>query len=88
MEIGPSVWLLGRERSMTMADGPRMIPLMGVCYMMQYIDKLALSQAALLGLRQDLVRSLLCTHSNADPGHRNWRGVSIRGRPLFFTSVI
>ncbi|RMJ28085.1 Allantoate [Aspergillus sp. HF37] len=31
-----------------------MIPLMGVCYMMRYIDKLALSQAALLNLRKDL----------------------------------
>ncbi|KAL3450360.1 major facilitator superfamily domain-containing protein [Aspergillus insuetus] len=31
-----------------------LIPLMGVCYMMQYMDKLALSQATLFGLRQDL----------------------------------
>ena len=31
------------------------IPLMGFCYMLQFMDKLALSQATLLGLRQDLV---------------------------------
>ncbi|XRM36982.1 hypothetical protein ABZX51_000472 [Aspergillus tubingensis] len=31
-----------------------LIPLMGVCYMMQYMDKLALSQATLFNLRQDL----------------------------------
>lgn len=32
-----------------------MIPLMGICYMMQFMDKLALSQATLFNLRQDLV---------------------------------
>lgn len=32
-----------------------MIPTMGVCYMLQYMDKLALSQATLLNLRADLV---------------------------------
>jgi uncharacterized membrane protein YagU involved in acid resistance len=31
------------------------IPLMGFCYMLQYMDKLALSQGTLLGLRVDLV---------------------------------
>ncbi|RAL05389.1 MFS general substrate transporter [Aspergillus ibericus CBS 121593] len=31
-----------------------LIPLMGVCYMMQYMDKLALSQATMFNLRQDL----------------------------------
>ncbi|KAL3459466.1 major facilitator superfamily domain-containing protein [Aspergillus heterothallicus] len=31
-----------------------LIPLMGICYMMQFMDKLALSQATLFGLRQDL----------------------------------
>lgn len=31
------------------------IPLMGFCYMLQYMDKLALSQGTLLGLREDLV---------------------------------
>jgi hypothetical protein len=31
------------------------IPLMGFCYMLQYMDKLALSQGTLLGLRTDLV---------------------------------
>jgi hypothetical protein len=32
-----------------------LIPLMGACYMLQYIDKLAISQATLFNLRQDLV---------------------------------
>jgi hypothetical protein len=32
-----------------------MIPTMGLCYMLQYMDKLALSQAVLLNLRKDLV---------------------------------
>ena len=31
------------------------LPLMGFCYMLQFMDKLALSQATLLGLREDLV---------------------------------
>ncbi|KAJ5176011.1 uncharacterized protein N7482_001888 [Penicillium canariense] len=31
-----------------------MIPTMGLCYMLQYMDKLALSQATLLNLRKDL----------------------------------
>jgi hypothetical protein len=31
------------------------IPLMGFCYMLQYMDKLALSQGTLLGLRTGLV---------------------------------
>ncbi|KAJ5798703.1 uncharacterized protein N7503_006208 [Penicillium pulvis] len=31
-----------------------MIPTMGICYMLQYMDKLALSQATLLNLRSDL----------------------------------
>ncbi|KAL4876164.1 major facilitator superfamily domain-containing protein [Aspergillus karnatakaensis] len=31
-----------------------LIPLMGICYMMQYMDKLALTQATLFGLRKDL----------------------------------
>ncbi|KAI9368124.1 major facilitator superfamily domain-containing protein, partial [Aspergillus egyptiacus] len=31
-----------------------LIPIMGLCYMMQYMDKLALSQATLFGLREDL----------------------------------
>ncbi|KAL4863323.1 hypothetical protein BDV12DRAFT_202232 [Aspergillus spectabilis] len=31
-----------------------LIPLMGICYMMQYMDKLALTQATLFGLREDL----------------------------------
>ncbi|KIW19111.1 hypothetical protein PV08_03403 [Exophiala spinifera] len=30
------------------------IPLMGFCYMLQFMDKLALSQATLLGLRKDI----------------------------------
>ncbi|KAL4891479.1 major facilitator superfamily domain-containing protein [Aspergillus ambiguus] len=31
-----------------------LIPVMGLCYMMQYMDKLALSQATLFGIREDL----------------------------------
>ncbi|KAL4783345.1 MFS general substrate transporter [Aspergillus varians] len=31
-----------------------LIPLMGICYMLQFMDKLALSQATLFGLREDL----------------------------------
>ncbi|OJJ07289.1 hypothetical protein ASPVEDRAFT_363578 [Aspergillus versicolor CBS 583.65] len=31
-----------------------LIPMMGLCYMMQYMDKLALSQATLFNLREDL----------------------------------
>ncbi|KAJ5674310.1 uncharacterized protein N7477_004244 [Penicillium maclennaniae] len=31
-----------------------LIPLMGFCYMLQYMDKLTLSQSTLFGLRQDL----------------------------------
>ncbi|KAL4871857.1 hypothetical protein BDV12DRAFT_205707 [Aspergillus spectabilis] len=31
-----------------------LIPVMGLCYMMQYMDKLALSQATMFNLRQDL----------------------------------
>lgn len=34
-----------------------LIPLMGGCYMLQYIDKLAISQATLFNLREDLVRN-------------------------------
>lgn len=33
-----------------------MVPLMGICHMMQFMDKLALSQATLFNLREDLVR--------------------------------
>lgn len=33
-----------------------LIPLMGFCYMLQYMDKLALSQATMFGLQEDLVR--------------------------------
>jgi hypothetical protein len=32
-----------------------MIPTMGICYMLQYMDKLALSQTTLMGIRADLV---------------------------------
>ncbi|KAL4941184.1 major facilitator superfamily domain-containing protein [Aspergillus oleicola] len=31
-----------------------LIPLMGICYIMQYMDKLALTQATLFGLREDI----------------------------------
>lgn len=30
--------------------------MMGACYMMQYMDKYVLSQAALFNMREDLVR--------------------------------
>ncbi|OQE12849.1 hypothetical protein PENFLA_c061G00751 [Penicillium flavigenum] len=36
-----------------------LIPLMGGCYMLQYIDKLAISQATLFNLRQDLELSTI-----------------------------
>lgn len=42
-----------------------MIPTMGLCYMLQYMDKLALSQAVLLNLRKDLVSD---TYHTAHPG--------------------
>lgn len=32
-----------------------LLPMMGACYMMQYMDKYVLSQATLFNLRQDLV---------------------------------
>ena len=32
---------------------------MGIAYFLQFLDKLALSQATLFGLRQDLVCSLI-----------------------------
>lgn len=35
-----------------------MIPLMGFCYMLQFMDKLALSQATLFNIRADLVCQL------------------------------
>jgi hypothetical protein len=35
-----------------------MIPTMGICYMLQYMDKIALSQATLLNLRADLVSDI------------------------------
>jgi hypothetical protein len=38
-----------------------LIPVMGLCYMMQYMDKLALSQATLFNLREDLVRCTSAT---------------------------
>lgn len=38
-----------------------MIPTMGVCYMLQYMDKIALSQATLLNLRADLVSDIRVT---------------------------
>jgi hypothetical protein len=36
-----------------------LIPLMGCAYFLQFLDKLALSQATLFNLRQDLVWALL-----------------------------
>ncbi|RFU27511.1 hypothetical protein B7463_g8822, partial [Scytalidium lignicola] len=45
---------LEEQRKVLMKIDLLMIPLMGFCYMLQYMDKLAISQATLLGLRQDL----------------------------------
>lgn len=52
---------------------------MGICYMLQYMDKLALSQATLLNIRSDLVsdieKHVLSGHqpfSHAAPG---WPGI-------------
>ncbi|KUL85046.1 hypothetical protein ZTR_07774 [Talaromyces verruculosus] len=42
------------ERKVLMKIDFIMIPLMGFCYMLQYMDKLALSQATLFNIRQDL----------------------------------
>jgi hypothetical protein len=36
-----------------------MIPMMGICYMLQYMDKLALSQATLMNIRGDLVSDII-----------------------------
>ncbi|KAL5335913.1 major facilitator superfamily domain-containing protein [Aspergillus crustosus] len=36
-----------------------LIPVMGLCYMMQYMDKLALSQATMFNLREELLSSYL-----------------------------
>lgn len=38
---------------------------MGICYMMQYMDKLALSQATLFNIREDLVRCTAHERRNA-----------------------
>ncbi|KAF5863256.1 hypothetical protein ETB97_010378 [Aspergillus alliaceus] len=43
-----------QERKVLLKLDLILIPLMGVCYMMQYMDKLALSQATLFNLREDL----------------------------------
>ncbi|PCG91071.1 Major facilitator superfamily domain, general substrate transporter [Penicillium occitanis (nom. inval.)] len=42
------------ERKVLMKIDFIMIPLMGFCYMLQYMDKLALSQATLFNIRKDL----------------------------------
>ncbi|KAL2872411.1 MFS transporter [Aspergillus lucknowensis] len=44
----------GQEKKVLRKLDIVLIPLMGICYMMQYMDKLALSQATLFGLREDL----------------------------------
>lgn len=72
-----------------------LIPVMGVCYMMQYMDKLALSQATLFNIREDLVRCT--THERRNALYRltallsSFRvstDKSIPGLPLSFTSDI
>lgn len=56
MEAGPSVCCNGHLVSgLSRADGGRLIPMMGACYMMQYMDKYVLSQTTLFNLREDLV---------------------------------
>lgn len=45
---------------------------MGFCYMMQYMDKLALSEAALFGLRQDLVRDMPIRRIGTDETEPPW----------------
>lgn len=55
MEIGYLVCLLVIRISAS--NNSRLIPIMGFCYMMQYMDKLAMSQASMLNLREDLVSS-------------------------------
>ena len=47
-------WILDKNGSLILHNN-RLIPLMGICYMMQYMDKLALSQATLFNIREDLV---------------------------------
>jgi hypothetical protein len=46
-----------------------LIPLMGGCYMLQYIDKLAISQATLFNLREDLVCSFSIQSSKSSSLH-------------------
>lgn len=53
-----------------------MIPLMGVCYMMQFMDKLALSQATMFNLREDLVR-WPCSHAVIERDERKLRTIRI-----------
>ncbi|KAB8261275.1 major facilitator superfamily domain-containing protein [Aspergillus pseudonomiae] len=49
MDITPQ-----QERKVLLKLDLILIPLMGICYMMQYMDKLALSQATMFNLREDL----------------------------------
>lgn len=63
-----------------------LIPMMGLCYMMQYMDKLALSQATLFNLREDLVRCTpLTRYSSSLTAIRTSRARITRGRRPFST---
>lgn len=48
-----------------------MIPLMGFCYMLQYMDKLALSQATLFNIRADLVWQSFSSPLSMDKTYSN-----------------
>ena len=49
-----------QERKVQLKLDLVLLPMMGACYMMQYMDKYVLSQATLFNLRQDLVCFLAC----------------------------
>lgn len=64
---------------------------MAFCYMMQYMDKLALSQAALFNLREDLVCLFLFYYNfaqAADNTSRIFMATSMPGALLSFILAI
>jgi len=77
---------------MAMHDGryltlQSLIPLMGVAYFLQFLDKLALSQATLFNLRQDLVcisRTLLSGCTILTGLDRTCMGTNIHGHLRYF----
>ena len=62
-----------------------MIPLMGFCYMLQYMDKLALSQATLFNIRADLVWQSFSSPLVMDRTHPNgcWYDVAPPWHAIF-----